>query len=62
MAWCFWNFTVRFHGRVVKTVHGDQARTFLARIEGLTGLQAQLVLANITANFKRGNERGGKSR
>jgi hypothetical protein len=45
---------------VVKTIRGDQARTFLTRIEGLTGLQAQLVLANITGNFKRGNERGSR--
>jgi hypothetical protein len=47
---------------VVKTIHGDQARAFLAHIEGLTGLRAQLVLANITGNFKRGNERGSRLR
>ena len=53
---------LEFHGRVVKTIRGDQARKFLAQIEGLTGLQAQLVMAKITGNFKRGNERNSKSR
>jgi hypothetical protein len=46
----------RFHGRVVKTIRGDQARVFTSRIEGLTGREAQPVLANITGHFQRGSK------
>jgi hypothetical protein len=45
------------HGRTVKTISGDEAERFLKRIADLEGLAAQLVLAKITGNFKRGNER-----
>ena len=37
----------------------EYARKFLAAINGLEGKPAQLVMAKITGNFKRGNERAG---
>ena len=45
------------HGRTVKTISGDEAERFLKRIVDLEGLAAQLVLAKLTGDFKRGNER-----
>jgi hypothetical protein len=50
------------HGRTVKTISGDEAERFLKRIADLEGLEEQLVLAKLTGNFKRGNERASKSR
>ena len=52
---------LEYHGRTVKTLSGDAARKFIASIEGLDGLEAQLVMAKLTGNFKRGNERAGKT-
>jgi hypothetical protein len=50
------------HGRTVKTISDDEAERFLKRITDLEGLEEQLVLAKLTGNFKRGNERAGKPR
>jgi hypothetical protein len=47
------------HGRTVKTISGDAAERFLKRVASLEGLEEQLVLAKLTGNFKRGNERAG---
>ena len=44
-------------GRTVKTISGDEAERFLKHITDLEGLEEQLVLAKLTGNFKRGNER-----
>ena len=44
-------------GRVVKTLSGKHAQKFLGQIDGLDGKDAQLVMARVTGNFKRGNER-----
>ncbi len=41
----------------VKTLKGKEAEAFLAKIAGLEGKDAQLVMAKATGNFKRGNER-----
>lgn len=49
-----------WHGKTVKTLSGQKADDFLAKIEGLEGKDAQLVMAKITGNFKRGNERTAK--
>jgi hypothetical protein len=46
-----------WRGRTVKTLRGEEARRFLARIAGLQGEAAQLVMAKATGNFRRGNER-----
>lgn len=46
-----------WYGRPVTTLAGKDAQKFLARIDGLEDHDAQLVMARITGNFKRGNER-----
>ena len=46
-----------WHGRQVKILKGKEAEKFLRRIAGLADKEAQLVMAKVTGNFKRGNER-----
>jgi hypothetical protein len=48
---------VFWRGRQVKILKGTPARSLLARLDGLSGKDVQLVLAKLTGNFKRGNER-----
>jgi hypothetical protein len=48
---------LEYEGRTVKTLSGKDAERFLERIAKLEGLEAQLVMAKLTGNFKRGNER-----
>lgn len=48
---------VYWHGRLVKVLKGAAGTRFLARIEGLDSGDAQLEMARVTGNFKRGNER-----
>ncbi len=48
---------ISWHGKQIMTVKGEQAKKFLDKLEGLDHLEAQLVMAKITGNFKRGNER-----
>jgi hypothetical protein len=51
---------VSWRGRTVTTLNGKAAERFQAQIEGLDGQDAQLVMAKVTGNFKRGNERLSK--
>lgn len=53
---------IYWYNKLVVTLAGQQAQKFLAQIEGLEGVEAQLVLARFTGNFKRGNERLGKNK
>lgn len=46
-----------WYNRQVKILKGKEAQKFLRRIEGLADKEAQLVMAKVTGNFKRGNER-----
>ena len=48
---------ITWYDKAVKTLVGAEAARFLQRIEGLEGKEAQLVMAKVTGNFKRGNER-----
>jgi hypothetical protein len=48
---------ISWYGKHVMTLKGPQARKFLIKIADLDGKQAQLAMAKITGNFKRGNER-----
>lgn len=41
----------------VKILSGQEAQRFLDKITGLEHMEAQLVMAKFTGNFKRGNER-----
>ena len=48
---------IAWRGKQVTVLKGPAAAQFLARIAGLDGKAAQLVMAKATGNFKRGNER-----
>jgi hypothetical protein len=48
---------VSWRGKVIKTLKGAEAQTFLARVDGADAEATQLVMAKVTGNFKRGNER-----
>ena len=41
----------------VKTLRGKEAEKVLGRLEHTTSRSAQLIMAKLTGNFKRGNER-----
>jgi hypothetical protein len=48
---------IAWRGREVKVLTGAPAGRFVARIEGASEDEAQLEMARVTGNFKRGNER-----
>jgi len=48
---------ISYHGCPVTTLRGNYAAKFTSRIEGVGDSEAQLLMARITGNFKRGNER-----
>lgn len=48
---------VSWRGRVVRTYRGAEAMRLLARLEGADEDAVQMVLAKVTGNFRRGNER-----
>ena len=48
---------ISWDGKPVMALKGPEASRLLRRLDGLDEEQAQLALAKITGNFKRGNER-----
>lgn len=48
---------IHWRGKQVMTLKGREASRFLSKADRLDGKAAQLVMAKITGNFKRGNER-----
>jgi hypothetical protein len=49
---------IDFHGKQVKTLKGKEAEKIIKRIEQApTDHEVQLILAKVTGNFKRGNEK-----
>lgn len=48
---------VRHHGRIASTLRGGRAEAFLARVAELDHDQQQALMARVTGNYKRGNER-----
>ncbi len=48
---------ISWRDKQVMILNGKKAESFLTRIASLDDLEQQLVLAKITGNFKRGNER-----
>jgi hypothetical protein len=48
---------VDWRGRTVVTLAGSKASRFLAEVESADPEAEQLLLARVTGNFKRGNER-----
>ncbi len=49
--------TIYWQNKPVMILKAKQAQKFLAKIADLDGKDAQLAMAKITGNFKRGNER-----
>ena len=48
-----------WHGKPVKTLKGPEALRFIEKIAGIEHHDAQLLMARLTGNFKRGNEKRG---
>jgi len=49
---------ISWQGKVVTTLAGERATRFLDQVEDADEDAEQLLLARVTGNFKRGNERG----
>ena len=45
------------HGRVASTLRGNDAKEFLSEIDAGDEDSAQQLMAKLTGNYKRGNER-----
>ena len=52
---------IEYEGRTVTTLQGKPAQKFVQRIATASAEDAQLIMAKLTGNFKRGNERQGKN-
>ena len=48
---------IAYEGKQVTTLSGKNAETFIAKIQGAEDKAAQLIMAKVTGNFKRGNEK-----
>jgi len=48
---------ITWKGSRVMTLAGAKADSFLIRMDGISEESAQLVMAKVTGNFRRGNER-----
>ncbi len=46
-----------WHGKQVTILRGKEAQRFISKTNSLDGKELQLVMAKVTGNFKRGNER-----
>ncbi len=46
-----------WYGKQVMILKGKESEKFIARISGADFQEAQLIMAKVTGNFKRGNER-----
>ncbi|QBD78994.1 hypothetical protein EPA93_24615 [Ktedonosporobacter rubrisoli] len=46
-----------WYNKHVKTLKGPEAQKFLRQIAGAEKTEQQLIMAKLTGNFKRGNER-----
>jgi hypothetical protein len=54
------NISIFWNGKEVTILKGKNAQKFSLQIENATEIEAQLIMAKITGNFKRGNERQAK--
>jgi hypothetical protein len=52
---------ISWQGRVVTTLAGERAARFLDQVEHADEEAEQLLLARVTGNFKRGNERSRRA-
>lgn len=56
------NVSVFYFDKEVTMLKGNEAQKFIVRIEGTSEIEAQMMMAKITGNFKRGNEREAKQK
>jgi hypothetical protein len=52
------SIVVRYHEAPVTLLRGRAAERFTTRMSGADAAMAQQLMARVTGNFKRGNERG----
>lgn len=48
---------IAWHGKQVMILKDKAAQQFLTKVAAVDATQAQLMMAKLTGNFKRGNER-----
>jgi len=48
---------ISYEGEQVTTITGKKADKFISNIDGAAHKDAQLIMAKVTGNFKRGNEK-----
>ncbi len=48
---------IYWHGKQVMILKNKEAERFIRRAENINADELQLVMAKVTGNFKRGNER-----
>jgi len=48
---------ISWYGKQVKILRGKAAEKFLTQVQAVDRREAQLIMAKVTGNFKRGNER-----
>ena len=48
---------ISYEGKHVTTLSGKKAEDFIKKIQNAEGKEAQLIMAKVTGNFKRGNEK-----
>ncbi len=51
---------IYWNGKQVTILNGKDSDRFLARINNADPKQSQLIMAKVTGNFKRGNEKNNK--
>lgn len=51
-----------WEGKQVKILKGKESEKFISKIANADEFELQLIMAKITGNFKRGNEKMNKSR
>lgn len=52
---------IYWQDQVVMTLSHQKAQDFLERVEDASEEEAQLIMAKLTGNFKRGNERKARN-
>lgn len=48
---------ISWHDKQIMILKGKDSEKFLSRMVGATPLEAQLIMAKVTGNFKHGNEK-----
>ena len=55
------NVVIKHHGRTATTLRGQKARDFKECLESSSFNDLQHLMARLTGNYKRGNEKIGKN-